>query len=80
MDIYFSLRLGGEAPVSHLQGGGGLVLTWLPFVHPKIYLSICHLSSMYVCILSLINLELYNQENVFQKQRQNKVVSRYTRV
>jgi hypothetical protein len=28
MDVYFSLGPGGEFLVSHLQGGGGPVLTW----------------------------------------------------
>jgi hypothetical protein len=34
--VYFSLGLDGEFPVSHLQGRGSPVLTWLPFVHPNI--------------------------------------------
>jgi hypothetical protein len=32
---HFSLGPGGGFPVSHLQGEGDQVLTWLPFVHPN---------------------------------------------
>jgi hypothetical protein len=35
VDVYFALWLGGEFPVSHLQGGGSPILTWLCFVHPN---------------------------------------------
>jgi hypothetical protein len=32
---FFSLGLGREVLVSHLQGEGGPVLTWLPIVNPN---------------------------------------------
>jgi hypothetical protein len=35
VDVDFSLGPGGELPVTHLQGGGGPLPTWLSFVHPN---------------------------------------------
>jgi hypothetical protein len=32
VNVYFSVGPDGEFSVSHFQGGGGPVLTWLPFI------------------------------------------------